>query len=515
MGILAAATLGKIVKDAKGKGDGEEKKDDGKPVKGDKMKKEDEMKKEDQMKKEEKALKDMKDREWRCHDEKMGKYLCGQILKITQETSPGVFMMRLQKKASGAVGGNVVCMENQLEDVGKLRVPTQMKAFKLTKEERVELDSLFDADEIKGYVSFDEDIRLYSMHMKMAMWLLKRDFAHLPEMDEIALLDPEMLSAALYGMKADHPDTDPAAEFLRSVAQIKSIVQDAKLILCPIWGGSSDGDFHWTHLSVEKKDDGSLEVEYRDSLTGQSIGCCQHAKEILILIEMALECNKDWALPPRCNLAMQPPDSPVCGHYVLHWMKMKIHLYAGEGHANGYPDPQLWRRRIEQMQTGIVKNKGVQEMFSMIKDKIIKVMADEDAKAQAIVAAIQADVEMQAKAAEQAQMWLERSFATMGGCSKCGHLRFGSTCCNPDKILAKTQAEEEMMAKMSWDAPKENEYEKKRYLEIYTGILQARALERTSDCQPLKPSDAGGGPWKVEMWDTGAGKKNIYIYIYI
>lgn len=78
-------------------------------------------------------------------------------------------------------------------------------------------------------------------------------------------------------------------------------------------------------------------------------------------------------------------------------------------------------------------------------------------------------------------------------------MRFGSTCCNPDKILAKIEAEKERATEMGWENPREGEYDKKRYKEIYEKTLKDRAIKMTTDQKPLTKKDKGGGPKMVDV----------------
>ena len=393
------------------------------------------------------------------------------------------------------IGGTIFITEHQIEDIATFHEPTKWKALKINKEDRVNLDEMFDAAELQTFASFDDDLRLYSAHIDMAWWLISRDFAGVDAFKLIAFLSPDFISAALYGMKATDADTDPAVELLRAVANIKAKIKDKILVLVAVWGGTSDGDSHWTQMAIEMvaKPKGDIEVRYRDSLTSESNGCRQHAKEILILIQMAVDYNKDMAVPPRCNFAMQPVGEPVCGHYTCHWLRSEVHVFCKEGHAAGYPDWLTWKTKIEMIQNGIVKNKGVKDMHKVVLEKI-KFNKDQEKKAmQAITDAIMEDHQEQMNAAAKAQIWIQESFAMIGGCSKCAQARYGCPTCNPDKITAKNQAEEQRAIDEGWEKPKDNQYDKKIYKQIYDKILTDRAQMMTSDCKPLKKTDKGGG----------------------
>ena len=434
---------------------------------------------------------------YRVHDEKMGVYVCGKYVKIVQQISEGVYMMRIQSKCKDTVGGNIMLTDAQIENTDVLKDVTQWKPLKLKKEDHVALDSMFDVTEINSQGSFDDDVRLYSMHIDMGWWMIKRDFLDWKEMEDVVYLDPEFLSASLAGMRSPDPESDASTEMLRAIARIRSKIDHfpelSQLIICPIFGGTGDGDFHWTVLFVEKIKDGDIKVEYKDSLGDESASCRQNAKEILILVLMAMEHGGEVAMPPRCNIAKQPIGDPLCGHFVLHWIRQKMHQFFGEGSAAGYPDPLFWRRKIETLRNSIVKNAGVGKILEAVREAHQKKIKAEADKLKAIAETIENDAQMQEAKAEMAQRWLEESFAHIGSCPQC-NLRFGSTCCNPDKISAKQQAEKDKASEMGWDAPIQGDYDKKRYREIYSKILMDRAHAMTSDEKPLTSKDKGGGP---------------------
>ena len=139
------------------------------------------------------------------------------------------------------------------------------------------------------------------------------------------------------------------------------------------------------------------------------------------------------------------------------------------------------------------KNAGVGKILAAVREASQKKIKAEADKLKAIAETIENDAQMQEAKAEMAQRWLEESFAHIGSCPQC-NLRFGSTCCNPDKISAKQQAEKDKASEMGWDAPIQGDYDKKRYREIYSKILMDRAHAMTSDEKPLTSKDKGGGP---------------------
>ena len=77
------------------------------------------------------------------------------------------------------------------------------------------------------------------------------------------------------------------------------------------------------------------------------------------------------------------------------------------------------------------------------------------------------------------------SWGRTGGCPKCRHARFGSTCCNPDKIEARKRAEQ-MFADREGTSPIEGKFVQKEYQacleQVYTEIAADRGLPKIPSC---------------------------------
>ncbi len=80
------------------------------------------------------------------------------------------------------------------------------------------------------------------------------------------------------------------------------------------------------------------------------------------------------------------------------------------------------------------KNKGISHTkMAKIEAKVKEVNDEEDKKAET-AAKLAADDELQKDAKKLFIEFRSRTWASTGFCPKCRFGKFGSTCCNPDKI---------------------------------------------------------------------------------
>ena len=88
------------------------------------------------------------------------------------------------------------------------------------------------------------------------------------------------------------------------------------------------------------------------------------------------------------------------------------------------------------------------------------------------------------------------SWGSTGGCPKCRHSKFGSTCCNPDKLKAKKRAEQ-MFADKANTIPVAGSCDPKDYAacleQVYAEIAADRGLPKIPTCK-----DPAGG--EVYRW---------------
>ena len=180
---------------------------------------------------------------------------------------------------------------------------------------------------------------LLDQHLNVG-WELLKFGAGLQE-SAVQYVPPDLLQAWMHlETEGAHPDADE--EFLLRLAAVqenrrKVIVQKldkAAVVLMPVYCSQ-----HWTLVVVQKVGDEVL-VEYRDSLQTASEASWQAAAK-------ALKVLKGWELPRRCNTAVQPPGSALCGAFVLFWMEQVCRkLCLNEPACSmGWPNAALWSAR--------------------------------------------------------------------------------------------------------------------------------------------------------------------------
>ena len=397
---------------------------------------------------------------------------------------------RLQGKAASKAYGQVCVTRNQVEWLADLKDPTEFKRCYFKVNDKVMLDTLFDADELTGKASLHTDPRLTADHINLGIWFIKRDHSGAENLEKVCLLDPKNNSQLMYEIHNAKDPNQSVDSLVQGVADMRAQLAGVEKIGIPVWGGSGDGDLHWTLVSFTKKDD-QWELEYRDSLSLGHADCREMAKKILVMVSMALDINKDLAIPPRCNTAMQKPGGGDCGLFVIHWMSQIVRQFLGEGSSAGYPNEEFWKDRLDSAITCLAKNKGVAKMQAKKAEEDLKRRVEEIEQQKALSEKIVSTLSRQREVEKMASTQILGSFS-VGGCSKC-KLPFGSTCCNPAKIEAKTRAEEEMQEK-SKGAAVEGSYDKKRYEEILEEIHIRIIKERTGKIAelPKKDKKAGG-----------------------
>jgi len=430
----------------------------------------------------------------RITDETLGPSgLCGKIVEVLDGTKD-VMLCRVQGKGVKACG-QVCLTRTQVENMAGLKDATPFKGMYLKVQEKVILDKLFMAEELKGKASLETDPRLTSIHINIGIWLIKRDFpAEVWERAE--LVDPNLTMAIIQEMTGQ---TDETADSLcKGVAELRALFQKKELICLPVWGGVSDGEFHWTLLTVWRKD-GLLEITYRDSLSWEHPGCKEMAKLVMMVVQMALEINTLCAVPPVCNLARQKPGSGACGLFVIHYMASDCRKLLGEGLSAGYPDVDFWSGRLQKVVDCVIKNEGVADLQKgKMKEELAQMEADKikaKDKAKVLAEKIASSLQKQAEVQKMAALTQYNSFGSLGGCPQCKGAQFGSTCCNPAKIEAKFRAENERAEELG-QPHKSGVYNKKRYEEILHQIGLEIIFKKTGEvlkAAKMPDKDAKGG----------------------
>ena len=427
----------------------------------------------------------------RCIEESLGRSNYGldfEILKVFGSS----YFCRLQEAGSCKIGKNVSLHQSQVVLAAQFEAVPKKKQMTWPMETKVELDMKFPAAELDGGSSLKKDARIAAIHISLAVWLLRREM--LPaaaDDDKVAFLSPEMTGQVF----AELSGSNPAQALCDAAAAVKAIVKEScQLIMVPVWGGA-EGALHWTLLLFKKMGDGSWRVEYKDSLSKICKNSYEAGTSLITLIAVAL--NIDLKMPAtRCNSAYQAIGSGQCGYFVVHWMDEAIKEVLGYGPAAaGWPMPQFWINKLSNIITQITKNKGISELkLAKAKAKSDELKAEAQAKLEA-VGNIAKDLKFQEGVRASTETRLKfYTWASTGGCPKCKHAEFGSTCCNPDKILAKQRAEK-MQADKTGKPVKDKAYSAEDYKKCLADIYAEIAVKRGMPPMPPLPSlkDAAGG----------------------
>ena len=146
-------------------------------------------------------------------------------------------------------------------------------------------------------------------------------------------------------------------------------------------------------------------------------------------------------LKDRANAKFQPKGQGLCGQFVCHWTESKVREILGEGPSSiGHPNIARINLRLSKMVSLIVANKGYLAIHVAKRDTLQKAleMALENEKQARLKLAESREFQEATKI--QSGMKLLLPWATQAGCAKCRWKVEGSTCCNPDKMMAKERA---------------------------------------------------------------------------
>ena len=247
------------------------------------------------------------------------------------------------------------------------------------------------------------------------------------------LLSPEKMCYICKEMQLP----DAAERFVDQVGTLCAELEGAKLILLPVWGSNPD---HWTLMIVEKGEEGKWTTKYKDSLSGFHKGCHDNAQSLATLLSCAL--MRELKFPKdRCNQKMQPKGSLECGFFVCHWVEQSIREELGEGpFATGLPNVGRVFERLANCTASIIRNKGWAAIHEVKAAKAKEALENKKAEEANVLAKTVKSKEFQEKATKDARLNTLIPWATESGCPKCRWKVNGSTCCNPEKMLARDQA---------------------------------------------------------------------------
>ena len=241
--------------------------------------------------------------------------------------------------------------------------------------------------------------------------------------------------------------------------------------------------------------EGTWEFQYRDSLSGEHSHCREMAQTLMVVLLMALDIHKDATVPPRSNLAFQATGSGHCGQFVLHWMNDQVRKFSGEGSSAGHPSPELWTGRIQSLADKIIKNKHISLVQFDKGQKAFEMEAHAKDMQAKMATSIKSSMDLQEEVSKMARLQAHSSFGNLGGCPKCKFAKFGSTCCNPQKIEAKKRAEYDR-AQETGEEPVEGQYSTERYafhmLQVGIEIIKSKTGQIT---EPPTSHAPAGGDW--------------------
>ena len=364
-------------------------------------------------------------------------YLCGQVVEVVGHAKTKVHGHLAWKDAMSnflektKAPSKVVLDEKAVLPLEQIPQPelTKLKQLKFKDEERAELEMLFQPLELEKGHKLSKELSLPLMHLEMWLWLLVRDF-ELKKIERVTLLSPEKMAWVCKDMQLP----DAAERFVEQVGKLSVQLQDAKLILLPVWGNNPE---HWTLLIACKGEDEKWTLKYKDSLSGFHKGCAENAQRLTTLLSCALMADLKFP-EERCNLKFQSKGSLECGFFVCHWLEQAIREELGEGpFAIGLPNVARVYERLNNLANGIIRNKGWAALHAAKAAKAhaaLEKRKEEEAK---VVEKILKSKEFQDKVSKEARLQTLIPWATQSGCPKCRWKVNGSTCCNPEKIQAK------------------------------------------------------------------------------
>ena len=411
-------------------------------------------------------------------------YYCGRILEIKghrKDKIHGIFSWKEVESSvfeNTKVPASVVLSESSVLELSKIEKPalTPWKSLRFKDEERAEAEDKFIPDELETGHKLAKDDSLPLIHMEMWLWLMVRDF-ELKKIERIKLLSPSKMSAVCKEMQRP----DAAERFVEQVGTLGAELQAKKLILMPVWGDSPE---HWTLVIVDKGEDDKWMVKYKDSLTNPHKECWENAEKLVTLISCAL--MQELKFPAeRCNTKKQPKGSLECGFFVCHWIEQSIREELKEGpFPTGLPNVGRVHDRLANMQHLILKNKGWSAMHkekaAKVKESLEKKRIEEEKK----LAEVVKSKEYQEMMHKEAKIKTLIPWVTLSGCAKCRFAVNGSTCCNPEKMLAK-----ELALKESADGKFDKKIYEQKLVEVYENLKK----DHISPLAVTKLPHKGGG----------------------
>ena len=371
-----------------------------------------------------------------------------------------------------------VCVDESavlpLEQIAKPNL-TALKSLRFKDEERAEAEELFPPVALEKVYKLGRHLSLPLLQMQMWMWLLTRDF-ELKSIGRIKLLNPAHVHQICLQMQLP----DAAERFVQEIGTLSAELQSAQLILLPVWG---DDPEHWTLLKVAKVDE-KWQVNYKDSLSTLHKGCKENAEKLTTLLACALMVDLEFP-KDRCNQKMQPKGSLECGFFVCHWLEESIREELSEGpFAIGAPNVSRVHDRLASCQGLIIKNKCWSEIHAAKAAKAKAALEEKKGKEEQKLAEMLKSKEYQELLHKENRLKALVPWATLSGCAKCRWQPTGSTCCNPEEMLAR-----DLALKESSDGKLDKQIYEQKLSEVYAKVK----ADHVSPLTVTKLPEKGGG----------------------
>ena len=317
------------------------------------------------------------------------------------------------------------------------------------------------------------------VHLEMLEWLSRRDL-DVPSKNlsqKMAFFAPSVVANAFARISKMTDKDCRDAEIVDLAVQWRGKLNGKISAILPVW--ASD---HWTLLLLSRKDPTSdvWTVDYKDSLATPSDACAHTAKKLLEIASAAT--GKHLELPPRSNRCTQPKMSGTCGYYVAHWIDAKMReIYHNEPEmSTGTPMLSAMKKRLLSMVQMAESSLKWVETHQEKMDAQVERDEREKKEAAQIEKAIKESLDMVEQVRQKTKLVVnEDTWDSKWGCPKCAWAKKGSTCCNPNKVRAKLDAE--MLYGKKHGIPAEDgKHDKEVYNELYAKIRD-KIMEKHAD----------------------------------
>ncbi len=405
--------------------------------------------------------------------EELGEVAFGKLGDVTQHSGNQVLVQVLNPWRSNQM---IACRADQVEDTTHDKERWPRKTLQLSKDEKVAAQLKFHHEELRLWLGND-DYRLTAQVVDLGFWILARE---LPSTEVLVL--PAERQTVLLMCQGERAGEEKFKEITR---RILLQLEGKKLLVVPVYA-----DEHWTLLCLRRDDvtSPSFQVFFVDSSQLGVELCRVNAEAFLVCLQhaaVALELPFEYPpqFPPRCN-AYRQENGKDCGLVCLHYADKFMRQLRGEGTSCGWPKPLEWLKRLKTAAGQITKDAALVAREDTRRKNLEVALADECKRMAELEAKLlQKKIDM-VKLAEWSKQQLDKGLGGVRfGCHSCRWTLFGSTCCNPDKKVARQRAEEQYAKEHNCQVV-EKMYDQEVYLKLLEEIVAARA--------PLNLAGGGG-----------------------